>query len=195
LSEVGSAFGWLEAIEQRSNSFPNAFDGTLLSLSEQRFKLGKDLFDRVQIGAVGRQKDQPCAGGAYGIADCAVFVRAKIIHDHNIAGLEGGGEDLLNIGKEGLAVDWPIQHKGRGDPVTAQRGNKRHRLPVAVRDLGNKPLAAKAPAARAGHVGFGPGFINEDEPRRIDPGLVFLPAEAPPGNVRTILLCGKQGFF
>ncbi len=182
-------------IEQRCNPFPDGLDGALLSLSEQRFKLGKDLFDRVQIGAVGRQKYQPCAGGAYGVADCLVFVGAKIVHDHNIAGLEGGDEDLLDIGKEGLAIDRSVQHEGCGDPVTPQRGNKRQSLPVAVRDLGNEPLAAAAPAARARHVGFGPGLIDKNEPRRIDPGLVFLPAEAAPGDVWPVLFGGEQSFF
>ena len=56
-------------------------------------------------------------------------------------------------------------------------------------------LPRRRPAARARHVGFGPGFIDKDEPRWINPVLVFFPAEAATGNVWTILFGGEQGFF
>jgi hypothetical protein len=77
----------------------------------------------------------------------------------------------------------------------SQRGEKRQRLPMAVRDLGDERLTAAAPAARAGHVGFGPGFINKDKARWVNPGLVFFPAKAAPGDVGAVLLGGEQGFF
>ena len=52
-------------------------------------------------------------------------------------------EDLLDIGKEGLAVDGAIQNEGRGDRVVSpQRGEKRQRLPMAVRDLATSGLPA-----------------------------------------------------
>jgi len=39
-------------------------------------------------------------------------------------------------------------------------------FPAAVRDLGDEPLAARAAATGPGHVGFGPGLVNEDQPIR-----------------------------
>ena len=185
----------MEACEQRSDPFPDGVDGALLGFSEERFELGEDLFDRVQIGAVGWQKHQPRAGGAYGFADGPVLVRSKIVHDDDVARLERRDEDLLDIGKEGLAVDGAIQHEGRGDRVVSQRGEKRQRLPMAVRDLGDEWLAAAAPAARAGHVGFGAGLVDKNKTRWVNPGLVFFPAEAAPGDVGAVLLGGEQGFF
>ena len=122
-------------MSSESDSFPYGFDGAFLGFSEERFELREDLFDRVQIGAIGRQKHEPCSGGADGGTDCPVLVGAKIVHDDDVAGLERGDQDLLDIGKEGLAVDGAVQHEGRGDRVLAQRGEKRLRLPVAVRDL------------------------------------------------------------
>ena len=122
-------------------------------------------------------------------------MRPKIVHDDNVALLERGDQDLLDIGKEGLAVDGAIQHEGRGDRVVSQCGEKRQRLPMAVRDLGDERLAAAAPAARAGYVGFGPGFVNKNKTRWINPGLVFFPAEAASGDVGAVLLGGEQGFF
>ena len=107
-------------------------------------------------------------------------MRPKIVHDDDIAGLECRDEDLFDIGQEGLAIDGAIQHEGRGDRVMAERGQKRQCLPMAVRDFGDERLAAAAPATRV-------GWIN--------PGLVFFPAQAAPGDVGAILLGGEQGFF
>jgi hypothetical protein len=33
------------------------------------------------------------------------FVRAKIVHDHNVAGLQVGTKNLVEVELEGLAVD------------------------------------------------------------------------------------------
>ncbi len=185
----------MEAFEQRSDPFPDGLDGALPGFSEERFELGEDLFDRVQIGTVRGQKHQACAGGANGVADCPVLVRPQIVHDDDVAPLERGNQDLLDIGKEGLAVDGAIQHARRGNRVLPQRGEKRQRLPVAVRNLGDERLAAATPAAGAGHVRFGPGFVNENKAGGINPRLVFFPAEAAPGDIGTVLLGGEQGFF
>ena len=122
-------------------------------------------------------------------------MRSKIVHDDDISALEGRDEDLFDINQEGLRVDGAIQHEGRGDRVMAQGGKKRQCLPMAVRDFPDERLAASAPAPRAGHVGFGPGFVNKNKAGWINPGLVFFPAQAAPGNVGAILLGGEQGFF
>jgi len=43
----------------------------------------------------------------------------------------------------------------------------------------------------SGHVGLGPGLVDEDQPPGIDPALIFAPPGPPPGNVRSILLAGE----
>ena len=77
----------------------------------------------------------------------------------------------------------------------AERGEKRQGFPLAVRDFGDERLAAAAPAARAGHVGFGPGLIDENKAGWVNPRLVFSPAQAAPCDVGPVLLGGEQGFF
>jgi hypothetical protein len=47
----------------------------------------------------------------------------------------------------------------------------------------------------AGHVGLGPGLVDEDEPRGIEPSLIALPALTPPFDVGTVLLGRVQAFF
>jgi hypothetical protein len=87
---------------------------------------------------------------------------------------------VLSEAAMGLAIDGAVQHEGRGDRVPSQRCEKRQGFPVAMRDLGEERLSAAAPAARAGHVGFGPGRINENKAGWVNPGLVFLPAQPAP---------------
>ena len=85
-------------------------------------------------------------------------------------------QNLLDIGAESLAIDRPVDHPGCHDPVMAQRGDERHASafrsdqwrscldPVSERCLSNQALAPHRPAAQRGHVGLGPGFINEHKP-------------------------------
>lgn len=51
--------------------------------------------------------------------------------------------------------------------------------------------AAKQPR----HVGLGPGFVDEDQLRRIKPGLAHTPCDAGFGDVGPILLGGVDRLF
>jgi len=66
---------------------------------------------------------------------------------------------------------------------------------VAVRNLGDEREAALHPAMGARHIGFRPGFVDEDEALWIKLRLDFLPARAMTGNVGPILLGGIERFF
>jgi len=68
----------------------------LLSHSHPVFDFGECLLDRVQIRRVWRQEPETRSGGFDGIAHGLGFVRAKIVHDNDIAGLERGDELLVH---------------------------------------------------------------------------------------------------
>ena len=55
VSEVIAAFLWREAIEQVANRVPEVIDGSLGGFSEERLEFGEYLFDRVEVGRIGRQ--------------------------------------------------------------------------------------------------------------------------------------------
>jgi hypothetical protein len=69
------------------------------------------------------------------------------------------------------------------------------RAPAPLWHLGDQTLAAPTAAALAGHVGLGPGLVDENQAARIKALLVLLPPGAPAGDVRAILLGGEQAFF
>lgn len=81
--------------------------------------LGEGLFDRIGVGGVGWQEPEPCAGGFDALADSRGLVAAEIVHDDNVAGLEGGHQLLLDISAQALAIDRPVEDTRRGEPVAA----------------------------------------------------------------------------
>ena len=133
--------------------------------------------------------------GFDGLAHGLAFVRSQIVENDDIVGLEGGGEELLDIGQKALAVDGAVEHAGRLDAIVAQRGQKGRCFPMAMGDFGDQPMSARSPAVKAGHVGFGPGLVDEDQSRRIDLLLTPLPADAMALYVRTILLLRDERLF
>lgn len=56
VDKIVFAFGWAESIEQASDAFPSCCMGSFGGLSHQVFELGEDLFDGVQVWAVGWQE-------------------------------------------------------------------------------------------------------------------------------------------
>lgn len=68
-------------------------------------------------------------------------------------------------------------------------------MPLAMGDLGLEPLATQAAAVGAGHVGLGPGLIDEDELGRVKAALILNPLSSSPRDRRPILLAGEQAFF
>ena len=174
---------------------PCGFDGSFLCLSHEVFEFGEHLFDRIEIGTVGREEQEPCSGTLDDLPDRVALVAAEVVHDDNVAGVEASEQDLLDIALEALAVDRPVKHARCRDPVASKGSQERHGLPVAMRDVGHQPLPFQAPAPDGGHVGLGPGFVDKDQPRRINPALVFLPPAAASGDVRSFLFAGVVCFF
>lgn len=136
-----------------------------------------------------------CSGLSDGLAHGFSLMRTKVVEDHDISRTQGGHEELLYIGQKARAIDRSVEQARRGDTVVTQGGQEGGSLPMAVRDLGNKPLAARRPAMGAGHVGLGPGLVDEHQPGRIDTVLVFAPLGAAALYVRAVLLGGVERLF
>lgn len=122
-------------------------------------------------------------------------MRAEIVHDDDIAGLEGGDENFIDIEPEAFAVNRPVDEPRRVDTVMAQCRQEGHGLPVAVRHVGLKPLAAWRPSPERRHVGLGPSLIDEDHAGGVDPVLIRRPLGSPARHVGAILLAGDQRLF
>ncbi len=113
----------------------------------------------------------------------------------NVSGAEGGCEEGLRVGGEGLAVHRAVDDHGRGQPAEAEARDERCRLPVAVRDGGATSLAARTAPAQTGHLGRRSGFVQEQQLRRIKVGLQFEPGLSARLHVLAFLFGGCAVFF
>jgi len=184
-----------EGVEQGADALPCCFVRSLGGLTEHVLELGKDLLDRVEVRAVGRQEEQVSARGADGLPDGFTLVAAEIVEDDDVARPEGWDQELLDVSQEAAAVDGTIEDSGRVDTVVPERSQEGQRLPVAVGHLGAQPLTPATTAVGAGHIGLGPSLIDEDKAPGIKPSLIAPPARAAARDDPSILLGWQHAFF
>jgi hypothetical protein len=73
------------------------------------FELGEDLLDRVQIGRVFRQQEQPYARRADRAANGTPSVTGEIVGNDDIVRPERRSQHLLDIGQKTLGVHRSIE--------------------------------------------------------------------------------------
>src|SRR5262249_26957855 len=100
-----------------------------------------------------------------------------------------------DIEPKAFAVDRALEQPWRLDPVVTQRRQESHGLPAAMRHLANEPLATWRPTSQGGHIGSGPGLVDEDKPLRIDAFLILHPLRSPSCDVGTIPFASHHAFF
>ena len=195
IAEVSGAFLWCECVEGPADFAEDGFGSARRGAAQKMLQLGEHLFDRVEIGGVFGQEEQLGAGGADRLAYGLAFVTAEIVDDDDIAGLQGGDENLLDVSAEARAIDGAVEHPWGIDTIMAQGGQEGHGLPAALRNLGVEPLTARRPPPERRHVGLGPGLVDEDQALRRDAVLILDPLCPPAGDVGAILFAGVHGFF
>jgi hypothetical protein len=174
---------------------PCIVESTFLGLPHPMLDLAKGLLDRIEVGRIGRQVPQPRAGLSDQLSDGGGFVAAQIVHDDNVARFQDGHELLLDVSSKAHTIDRPIEDAWPDQLIVAQSANEGQRAPVPMRSEALQALAFRPPASQRRHIGFDPGFIDEDQAPRIEAGLPRSPTLALTGNVGTRLLKGKQCFF
>ena len=192
---------WTEDAEEIADASPGCLNGSLVGLAQQGLQLGEHHFDWIEVGAVGGKKEQLGPDGTDRVTRGPALMAAEVVGDHDVARVEGGGQELGDPGGKGNAVDRPVDHAGRDHAIMAQASKEGERLAMSVRNLGDQRAAAQAPATRAGHVGFHPvdllrsPTIDEDETPRVKTRLVTSPARPEANQLRAVRLAGKQRFF
>ena len=195
MGEVVATFGGAEAVQQRPDPPPGGLNAAFGRVPEQRLELGEDLFNRVEIGGVGRQEAQRGPHPLNGCPHGRTLVAAQIVQDDDIARGERRQQTLFDIRQEAGAVERAIEDAGSGNTVVAQRRHQGQRVPVPVGPGRAQPLPPRTTAMRAGHVGLGPGLIQEHEPTRVKLALRALPPATAAYDVGPVLLGGHQTFF
>ena len=76
---------------------PQAFERPSGEFAQDVFELGEGLFDRVEIGAVGREKPKLGSGGFNRDFDGGALVSAEVVHDHDVAGAQRPDQFLFDV--------------------------------------------------------------------------------------------------
>jgi hypothetical protein len=117
------------------------------------------------------------------------------MHDDDVARPQCRQEYPFNISPKAFAIDRAVDEPGCLDTITPQGGQEGHGFPAAMRHLGGQALAARRPASERGHVGSGPGLVDEDQTGRFDPVPIAQPLRPSPCDIAPIPLAGDQRLF
>lgn len=126
------------------NGVPQGADGAFGRCPQKRLELrAGGVFNRVEVGAVGREIEQRAAGGFYGLSDAICLVGRQVVHDDHVAGREGRHENLLDIGLESHSVHRPVKDHRRGHAGEPERPGERRSFPMTMRNARSATLSAR----------------------------------------------------
>ena len=121
-----------EEPERRGHHFADLLERPGAERAEEGLQFGERLFDRIEVGAVGRKKSQQRAGPLNRRADLGLFVGREIVEHDDVPWSQRRHEDLLDVGAERRVGDRAIEDGRRGQRGRPQRRHDRVRLPVAA---------------------------------------------------------------
>ena len=176
-----------------------------LGLSQERLELGESLLDRIEIGRVFRQEQEPGAALGQCLRRPRAFVNVQIISanevrrgDDDIAPPEAWGELGADIAVECGTIHGSLDDPGGNKLMAAQAGDEGLRLPLAERSVGDEPFSLQAASAQGRHVGLDAGLVDEDQPCRLTAHerlAAVAPRPADRLDVSTFFLRRQQRFF
>ena len=109
-------------------------------------ELGEAVFDRIEVGTVGRQIAEFGAAGFNSLPDARDLVSGQIVHDDDVAWAQGWRQHLFDPGQEGFSVHRPVEKHRRNEARKREAANKSDGLPMTVRNCGAATLAFGRPA-------------------------------------------------
>jgi hypothetical protein len=102
------------AIEEITDSIPESFHRSLLGGPEEGFEFGEDLLDRIEIRAIGREKEEARSSSLNRLCHAPYLVASQVVHDDDVSGPQRGSEALLDVSSEDLPVDRPVDYQRSG---------------------------------------------------------------------------------
>ena len=195
--EVPALFVGVE-VGDVADGLAEGVDGPGADSAQVSLELGEGHFDRIEIGAVGRQEEEPCAAFPEDGLGFGAFVAGEVVEDDHVTLAQGRSELGLDVGIEGLAVHRVVDHPWRGQAIAAQAGNEGLGGPVSERRIGLQSGAATRPAAQAGHLRRRAGLIEEDQSMAVlahERLAMRFPLLTRLTHVFALGLRGQQSFF
>lgn len=198
MSEEVSAFCWSDELADISDASPERVEGCGGDASELGLELGEGHFDRVEIGTVGRQEEEPGASFGQALGRTVALMDREIVEDDDVALGQCWGELGLDVEIEGDAIHGLVDDPWCGQAMAAQAGDEALSLPMPEGGRGGQPLPTRAAAPQPDHLGVDRGLVDEDDAVRLEPhqGLAARDPELTLlSNVRACAFRCHQRFF
>ena len=134
MAEEVCAFVRFELLQGIGGGSLESVEGSRGGLAHMRLELGKGIFDRIEIGAVGRQIVEFGAAGLNGKPDARDLVGGQIVHNDDIAWAQYGNQHLLDPGQEALSVHRTVQKHRCNKARKRESAHKSDGFPMTVRN-------------------------------------------------------------
>jgi len=163
--------------------------------AEERLQFGEGQFNRVEVWTVRRQESEERSSRLNCATHLRLLVRREVVEHDDVAWMERGHEDLLDIGPEGDGIDGAIEDGCRRQRRGPKRGDNGVGLPMAARCVIANARAARAAGIAANQFRRDARFIDEDVPARIVERQRLIPMTPRGRDIRPTLFIGVDGFF
>src|SRR5439155_20383686 len=111
---------------------------SLSSCAQELLDFAEGQFNRTEVRRVLVQVAQFGSYSFNRAPNTRSFVRSEIVHDDDVATVEGRGQTVLDVGHEVLSIHRAIHHKWRNHPIIAQADHQRDGLPMSVRRVADQ---------------------------------------------------------
>src|SRR5450631_3992288 len=105
MSEEIQAFFCADGPQDRADSSPKAWNCPLCGFAQERFEFAEDLFDRVEVWRICREKKCRRVRRLDRFHHTGHFVGPKVVHDDNVTVNERRSQTLFDIGEKYPSVD------------------------------------------------------------------------------------------
>jgi len=117
VSDEIQAFGWREQLERDRDEFDDLVEAPRSRRPQKRFQLRNRHLDRIEVGAVRREKAKASADPFNGSLNFGLFVRREVIEDHDIARPQHWDQHLLDVREKRGAIDGAVEDRWRRQAV------------------------------------------------------------------------------
>ena len=161
MPEMVGDFLRTEITQVRADCAVKSWNSALGDAAQELFERMEGRLDWIKVRRVLRQilKRGSCAFDRLAHAGC--FVGLQVVEDDDVVALEGGDQELLDIGAEQFSRHGTFDNHWGDHLVMTQGGNKGDRRPVCEGNTIDQRLAARAAAAQPGHAGVDRGLVDE----------------------------------
>ena len=157
----------MEHVTDVAKGFEQGIKGSGADAPQVGFEFGESHLDRIEIGAVGGQKQEPAASLAHGFGGARAFVCRQVVEDHDGSGIEGRGKLRLDVRVEGRPVHCAFDHPRCDQGVLRQPSDEGLCPPLAERCRAIEPFPDWGAPAQPREVGLDRRFVDEDQPVRL----------------------------